>query len=129
MKPKLFMAALTAVIVVGSLVAGAGGNVVTAQAARTNVVIDWNVTMLATLATAKVPGAPATRLGAIVQASVFDALNGIDRRYIPIHVAPAAPEDASRQAAVASAAYTSLVSLFPDQKPAPDAARAGLFAR
>ena len=56
---------------------------------------------------------PAMRAGAIVQSSVFDALNGIERRYTPIHVQPAAPPGASRQAAVVGAAYEALVGLFP----------------
>jgi len=38
-----------------------------------------------------VPPPAAIRLGAIVQASVFDAVNGIDPQYTAIHVAPAGP--------------------------------------
>ena len=52
---------------------------------------------------------------AIVHASMFDALNGIERRYTPIHVQPDAPRGASRRAAVVQAAYTALVGLFPSQ--------------
>ena len=52
-----------------------------------------------------------------MQASVFDAVNGIERRYTPYHVNPAAPSGASRDAAAASAAYTALVALIPSQKP------------
>ena len=36
-----------------------------------------------------------TRVAAIVQASVFDAVNGIERRYTPIHVWPTPPTGAS----------------------------------
>ena len=57
-----------------------------------------------------------TRVAAIVPASVFDAVNGIERRYVPIHVAPAAPRGASRRAAAVQAAYGSLVRLYPSQK-------------
>jgi hypothetical protein len=93
---------------------------------RANVVIDWNHTMLAVFAANTPPiAAPvAPHYAAIVQASVFDAVNGIDRRYTPIHVAPAAPRGASRQAAAAGAAYTALLALFPAQKPSLDAALA-----
>jgi len=67
--------------------------------------------------------APAECLGwrrvAIVQASVFDAVNGIERRYAFYHVAPAAPRGASPAAAAAGAAYTALVALIPGQKPLP----------
>lgn len=56
-----------------------------------------------------------SRNAAIVQASVFDAVNGINPRYTPIHVKPAAPRGASRRAAAVQAAYVSLVNLYPTQ--------------
>ena len=59
------------------------------------------------------PGPVQGRLAAIVHVSIFDALNGIDRRFTPIHVKAEAPRGASRRAAVVSAAYTALVALFP----------------
>ena len=62
-----------------------------AAATHTNVVIEWNQTMLATFAAANVAPPPANRAGAIVQSAVFDAVNGIGRRYTAIHVQPAAP--------------------------------------
>ena len=79
--------------------------------------------------TAGTPAPPATRIGAIVQSSVFDALNGIERKYTPIHVQPAAPPGASRQAAVVEAAYEALVTLFPAQKATFDAQLAASLAR
>jgi hypothetical protein len=85
--------------------------------ARADVVTEWNKTMVAGLEASKLPPPPANRIGAIVQASVFDAVNGIERRYTPYHVEPAAPAGASRAAAAASAAYTALVALMPAQKP------------
>ena len=84
--------------------------------------------MLGTFATANVPPPTATRLGAIVQAAVFDAVNGIETRYTPIHVAPAAPDGSSPQAAVIGASYTAQVLLFPSQKPALDADLAASIA-
>ena len=86
------------------------------DAARTNVATDWNRATIGALEASHLPPPPAMRAGAIVQASVFDALNGIERRYTPIHVQPAAPHGASRAAAVAGAAYEALVGLFPEQK-------------
>jgi hypothetical protein len=85
--------------------------------ARADVVTEWNKTMIDGLEASKLPPPPANRIGAIVQASVFDAVNGIERRYTPYHVEPAAPPGASRAAAAASAAYTALVGLLPAQKP------------
>jgi hypothetical protein len=52
-----------------------------------------------------------TRVAAIVQAAVFDAVNGIARRYTPLHVEPAGPAGASREAAAVQAAYAALVQL------------------
>jgi hypothetical protein len=79
-------------------------------------VTDWNRIMLDALLVPPAVGAPlAQRPAAIVQAAVFDAVNGIERRYTPIHVKPAAPRGASRRAAAVQAAYASLVHLFPAQ--------------
>jgi hypothetical protein len=63
-------------------------------------------------------------VAAIVHTAVFDAVNGIDRRYTPIHVAPAGPAGASREAAAVQAAYVTLVQLYPTQKALFDARRA-----
>jgi hypothetical protein len=84
--------------------------------ARADVVTDWNRTMIAGLDAAKVSPQPSSRIGAIVQASVFDAVNGIERRYTSYHVDADAPRGASRRAAAASAAYTALVASIPSQK-------------
>jgi PAP2 superfamily len=99
-----------------------GNGLATVQADHASMVVDWNLTMLSTFASVNLPPPVASRDGAIVQAAVFDAVNGIEPRYTPIHVAPTAPHGASRAAAAANAAYTSLVSLFPAQKVSLDAA-------
>jgi hypothetical protein len=57
----------------------------------------------------------------IVHTAIFDAYNGIDRRYTPIFVHGRAPHGASGQAAVVSAAYTAL-RLFPSEQPTLDSA-------
>ena len=58
-----------------------------------------------------------SRVAAIVAGAVYDAVNGIDPRFTPLHVAPAAAPGASRRAAAVLAAYGTLVNLYPDQKP------------
>ena len=129
------LVSLLAISVVASSDATAGpaassgkGSAGLAASASESVVIDWNQTMLQAFATAGVPAPPGTRLGAIVQASVFDAVNGIERRYTPIHVQPAAPRGASRPAAAASAAHEALVTLFPAQQATLDAQLAASLA-
>jgi len=51
-------------------------------------------------------GPVSTRVTAIVEAAVFDAVNGIERRYTPIHVDFAAPAGASKRAAAIQALGT-----------------------
>jgi hypothetical protein len=89
----------------------------------------WNQVMLLAILTAPVTPAPlAPRVAAIVQASVFDAVNGIDRLYEPIYVPPAAPPGTSKQAAAMQAAYDALVRLFPNQKATFDLQRTASLA-
>ena len=90
--------------------------VLAGSAAMADEVTDWNRIMLDAFLVPPAVGAPlAQRPAAIVAASVFDAVNGIARRYTPIHVAPAAAPGASKRAAAVQAAYASLVRLFPAQ--------------
>jgi hypothetical protein len=80
-------------------------------------VTDWNRVMLRATLTAPITPAPVTsRVAAIVQAAVFDAVNGIDRHYTPFFVQPAAGPRASKRAAAVQAAYATLVNLYPAQK-------------
>src|SRR5215471_11002135 len=76
-------------------------------AARADEVTDWNQIMLQSALAASPPTSPLvmSRVGAIVQASVFDAVNGIEQRYTSIHVEPNADAGASRRAAAVQAAY------------------------
>src|SRR5215470_18133116 len=97
--------------------------------AQPDTVTQWNLTMIAGLEAAGIPPPPAARIGAIVQASVFDAVNGITIRYTPYHVAPAAPAGASRDAAAAAAACTALAALIPAQKPLFDAQLSATLAQ
>src|SRR5216684_406949 len=115
MKGRFAGGALSAVIACFATFATAGGGVPVALAAPNNVVIDWNQTMLSTFQAAALPPPVANRLGAIVQSAVFDAVNGIENRYTPIHVKPGAPDEADPHAAVAGAAYETLVRLLPSQ--------------
>ena len=78
-------------------------------------VADWNQQLQKAILGANLSPPVSTRTGAIVQAAVFDALNGIERRYTPIHTGLDAPPGASRRAAVVQAAYAMLVKLFPLQ--------------
>jgi hypothetical protein len=78
-------------------------------------VTDWNAVLLRAIQTAATAGPLQGRTAAIVHVAMFDAYNGVERRYTPIHVTLEAPRGASKRAAVVYAAYTALVALFPSQ--------------
>lgn len=71
--------------------------------------------MLAALRTGGVNPVVSSRDAALVSAAVFDAVNGIERRYEPIRVPAAAPRGASKRAAAVQAAYVILLARFPAQ--------------
>jgi len=83
-----------------------------AAVALADEVTDWNRMMLRVGLVASTSPLNMTRTAALVQAAVFDTINGIDGRYTPIHVAPAAPGGVSRRAAIAQAAYVILSKLY-----------------
>src|SRR5215203_1179729 len=103
-----------------------------ADAARRNetasVVLDWNQIFIDTLIATNTANSSSQRLGAIVHTAIFDAFNGIERRYTPVFFHDLAPSGASRRAAVIAAAYTALVGLFPSQQAALDANYAASLA-
>jgi membrane-associated phospholipid phosphatase len=91
---------------------------------RPNQVLEWNQIFIDTLIATNTPNSSSQRLGAIVHTAIFDAYNGIHRRYTPIFVEGPGPHAASRRAAVIAAAYTALGGLFPSRQPALDASYA-----
>lgn len=77
-------------------------------------ILDWNAIAIRAMQTAPAIGGPLqSRFLAIVHTAIFDAVNGIERRYAPIHAAMDAPRGASRRAAAVQAAYTALVLMRP----------------
>ena len=93
-----------------------------------DVVTHWNKIMLATVAAGMHP-IESTRVTAIVQAAVFDSVNGIQHRYTPIHADIPAPHGASTPAAVIESAYATLVALYPTQQPGLNAERQASLAK
>jgi hypothetical protein len=95
---------------------------IVAPVSRADEVLVWNgIAVRSMLVPPAVGGALQPRTLAIVHVAVFDAVNGIERRYTPIHVEPNAPRGASQRAAAVQAAYTALVLMFPSQTSALDA--------
>src|ERR1700730_14809122 len=81
-------------------------------AASPDPVVEWIKIMNDTALGGGPPPFFTSRIVAMVSASVFDAVNGIDPRYRPIHVRPTAPDGASPRAAAIEAAYVILVDAY-----------------
>src|ERR1700719_816219 len=87
----------------------------TVLAATTDPVLDWISIMNSTVLAGGSSPLVSTRNVALVSASVFDAVNGIDRRFQALHVKPNAAHHASQSAAAIQAAYVILTDLYPPQ--------------
>ena len=74
--------------------------------AQADEISDWNQNLFEAARLNVPPTSPlaVTRNAALVQSAVFDAVNGIEPRFTPVHVNPAAPAGASRRAAVSDRA-------------------------
>ena len=94
-----------------------------AKAASPDPVLEWiNIMNNTVLADGTSPFIT-SRIAAMVSASVFDAVNGIDPRFQPLHVPPNAPGNASQRAAAIQAAYVILADAYPAQSAALTAQR------
>src|SRR6266478_738500 len=82
------------------------------SAAAPDTVLEWIGIMNTTVLAGGTNPLVSTRVVALVSASVFDAVNGIDPRFQPLHVKPNAPHHASQHAAAIQAAYVILVDLY-----------------
>ena len=83
-----------------------------------DVVLDWNNVALDAMRFDRTYAGPVrgARNLAIVQASVYDAINGIEQTHEPFFVFRDAPFGADPEAAAASAAARALTKLYPRQK-------------
>lgn len=88
---------------------------VSGAAAIVDEVINWNVLTLNVVAALTPAGMPQSRIAAMVQLAVHDALNAIERRYAPYAYAQQEDPSASAAAAVATAAHDVLVNQVPSQ--------------
>jgi hypothetical protein len=91
-------------------------------------VTKWTQIMLTANHTAGASAPVASRNAAIVEGSIFDAVNGVKGLYTPLHVEPAAPEGTSERAAAVQAAYVSLMHLYPAQAATFNEARSASLA-
>jgi len=78
-------------------------------------VLEWIDVMNTTVLAAGTAPNVTSRIVALVSASVFDAVNGVEPRFRPLLVKPDAPHNASQRAAAIQAAYAILLRLYPAQ--------------
>ena len=102
--------------------------ILAAGPAGANVVTDWNAELLDAVRAMRTNPPRATRVMALMNVAVFDAVNGVVDEYGPYAVAPAAPPGASAEAAAAAAAHAVLVAQFPTRQAELDAALAASLA-
>ena len=83
-----------------------------------DMVIQWNQIMIDMLREQRPGIGPtvAARDMAVMDVAIFDAVNGIDRSYHPYLIPAVGPRNGSEPAAAASAAYMTLIAMFPNQK-------------
>ena len=105
----------------GTLLAGA--SVLCSALAHADVVADWNSIALNAVESSGAPPSTALRALAGVHVAMFEAVNFIERRYVPrLVVRPLTAIEASSEAAAAAAAHVVLTRLYPAQAEAFDAA-------
>jgi vanadium-dependent haloperoxidase-like protein len=92
------------------------------ELASTDPVLEWNVNVLQAISTATPSGVLQSRLAAIVETAVYDAVASFSEdaeRYAGIDIQP--PPGASMDAAAIAAAHSALVNLLPAQRASLDA--------
>src|SRR5213592_3729562 len=96
--------------------------------ADADVVTDWNNAALDAIRAERTAPPIASRSLAILNVSIYDAVNGIARTHEPYLVQSAVSASASREAAASAAAHEALVNLFPARIATFDALHAAILA-
>jgi hypothetical protein len=89
--------------------------------ARADIVTTWNEKAIELLPKMKKQGPFNLRGLAMMHAAMFDAVNAVERRYVPFRIDMPAPKGASAEAAAAAAARQILLELVPQEREAIDA--------
>jgi hypothetical protein len=87
-----------------------------ASNAESDVITEWNTVALNAIRADRTAPPRASRALAILHASMYDAVNGIDRSHEAYIVQSAVPASASPEAAASAAAHGVLLALFPAQQ-------------
>jgi len=100
----------------------------TAATAHADEVTDWNQIFFAGEHRCRHEPTLFEQVGRYCSSCCFDSVNGIERKYSPIHVPLDGPLGGSIRAAAVQAAYTTLVAIFPAQKSMLDSSLASSLA-
>jgi hypothetical protein len=106
----------------GFVSAAAGIGLLFTPASRADTVTDWNQKAADIVAAAKLTPAGATRAMAVVQTSVYEAVNAVTKRYPAGGMKLEAAAGSSVDAAIAAANHAALTKLVSSQQAAIDAA-------
>ncbi len=101
---------------------GATLSVAVPSVAHADIVSDWGARAIGIGASKQLPNTPFTRSLAMLHVAMFEAVNAVERRYLPYKLELTADKSTSKDAAAASAAHAILLKLFPDQQAALDQA-------
>jgi hypothetical protein len=86
------------------------------SAVHADIVTDWNITARNIVVDSKLVTPYANRAVAVVHTSIYASINSITQEFPQYHTTSASAGGESIEAAVASASYTSLMSLVPQQR-------------
>jgi len=92
---RLIIAATGIAVLAAAIVLG-GARASEAPESNPDQVLDWNQIFIDTLVATNTANSSSQRLGAIVHTAIFDAYNGIERRYTPVFVQNVDAERAPR---------------------------------
>ena len=107
MKPSLWLATMLAVVFVTPPFG---------SPASADVIMDWNAQSDAIVAQKQIRPTTHARTQTLLHLAMFEAVNAIERRYVPYKLNLSADRNTSKEAAAASAAHDVLISIYPDQK-------------
>ncbi|MFZ0623090.1 MAG: vanadium-dependent haloperoxidase [Pseudolabrys sp.] len=95
---------------------------------RADVIMDWNIKADEIAAQKQLLPPNRARATAMLQVAMFEAVNAIERRYVPYKLNLTADRSTSKEAAAASAGHDILLTLYPDLQNSLDATLAAMLA-
>ncbi|MGA8920517.1 MAG: hypothetical protein WB540_17455 [Pseudolabrys sp.] len=95
---------------------------------RADVIMDWNIKADEIAAQKQLLPPNRARATAMLQVAMFEAVNAIERRYVPYKLDLTADRSTSKEAAAASAGHDILLTLYPDLQNSLDATLAAMLA-